>query len=243
MDAVSAIVSGLRARWPDLSRAAHQAWLANTGTRCVVCGWIPDGGTYTEDCNGAIRDSASEKTKALEAGLARITRVMSGDLQECRTCGGLFERTFSGPPAADSLFEVSVSFRRLAPAEAIDLVGRSEWWIHHEIRARQTELAGVGTVSRRPLASVTRTARAIGQVEVFTRRAPTRPYRPISILSYRAGAAEGDANVVASLRESAALLGADAIVMGNTITGPSLPVGPVMAVFTDHRATAIVYED
>lgn len=132
MDRTHAIVDRLNERWPDPSRVAYLAWLSSIGANCPVCGWIGDGEEYHEEYHGPSPYSCSEKARALEAGLDRISMVLGGSLRECRTCGGLFVRIFSGPPAADSLFDVAVWFRRVTPAEAIDLVRRSEWWINRE---------------------------------------------------------------------------------------------------------------
>ena len=70
-----------------------------------------------------------------------------------------------------------------------------------------------------------------------------RPYRPSSVLTYRAGAAEDYGDVVLYMREKAAQLGADGIIMIGSGAGPSVLAGQVIVTMTDFGAIVIVYKD
>ena len=103
--------------------------------------------------------------------------------------------------------------------------------------------AGVSKVRYSPLVNVNRPARSADQVEAFLTQQPSQPYQEIGILSYRAGTAEKYVDIVQYMREKAAQLGADGIIMMASSAGPSIPVGHVIATLTDYRAMAIVYKD
>lgn len=106
-----------------------------------------------------------------------------------------------------------------------------------------TACAGVSKVRYSPLVDVNRPGRSAEQVEAFLTQKPPRPYQEIGILTYRAGTAEEYAAVVQYMREKAAQLGADGIIMMDSSTGPSMPIGYVIATLTDYRAMAIVYKE
>jgi len=72
---------------------------------------------------------------------------------------------------------------------------------------------------------------------------PSRPYQEIGILTYRAGTAEKYINVIEYMREKAAQLGADGIIMMGSNAGPGIPIGRVIATLTDYQAMAIVYKE
>jgi uncharacterized protein YbjQ (UPF0145 family) len=78
-------------------------------------------------------------------------------------------------------------------------------------------------------------------VEVFLTQRPTRAYSEIGILKYRAGTAEKYEDVVRYIRTRAAQVGADAIIMMDSSSGPSIPIGAVIANLTDYKAMAIAY--
>jgi hypothetical protein len=103
--------------------------------------------------------------------------------------------------------------------------------------------AGVGKVRYSPLVNANRAARSAAQVEVFLTQQPSRPYEEIGILTYRAGTAEKYVDVVQYMREKAAQLGSDGIIMMGDSAGPSVPIGSVIATLTDYRAMAIVYKE
>ena len=103
--------------------------------------------------------------------------------------------------------------------------------------------AGVSKVRYSPIVSVERPARSADQVETFLTQQPSRPYEEIGILTYRAGTAEKYVNVVQYMREKAAQLGADGIIMMGSKSGPSMPIGYVIATLTDYQAMAIIYKD
>jgi hypothetical protein len=103
--------------------------------------------------------------------------------------------------------------------------------------------AGVSKVRYSPLINLNRPARSADQVEAFLTQKPPHPYQEIGILTYRAGTAEKYANVVQYMREKAAQLGADGVIMMDSSAGPSMPIGYVIATLTDYRAMAIVYKD
>ena len=103
--------------------------------------------------------------------------------------------------------------------------------------------AGVSKVRYSPIVSVDRPARSADQVETFLTQQPSRPYKEIGILTYRAGTAEKYVNVVQYMRQKAAQLGADGIIMMGSKSGPSMAIGDVIATLTDYQAMAIIYKD
>lgn len=103
--------------------------------------------------------------------------------------------------------------------------------------------AGVDKVQYSPLVNANRPARSADQVEAFLTQQPSRPYEEIGILTYRAGTAEKYVDVVQYMREKAAQLGADGVIMMGASAGPSMPIGYVIATMTDYRAMAIVYKE
>jgi len=103
--------------------------------------------------------------------------------------------------------------------------------------------AGVAKVRYSPLVAINRPARSAEQVDTFLTQQPSRPYEEIGILTYRAGTAEQYVDVVQYMRQKAAQLGADGIIMMGSKSGPSIPVGYVIATMTDYQAMAIVYKD
>ena len=103
--------------------------------------------------------------------------------------------------------------------------------------------AGVGKVHYSSLVAINRPARSAEQVDTFLTQRPSRPYQEIGILTYRAGTAEQYVDVVQYMRQKAAQLGADGIIMMGSKSGPSMPVGYVIATMTDYQAMAIVYKD
>ena len=103
--------------------------------------------------------------------------------------------------------------------------------------------AGVSEVRYSPLAPIDRPARSAEQVDTFLTQQPSRPYQEIGILTYRAGTAEKYVDVVQYIRQKAAQLGADGIIMMGSSAGPSVPIGKVIVTLTDYRAMAILYKD
>src|SRR3972149_2061400 len=80
--------------------------------------------------------------------------------------------------------------------------------------------AGVSEVRYSPLAPIDRPARSAEQVDTFLTQQPSRPYQEIGILTYRAGTAEKYVDVVQYMRQKAAQLGADGIIMMGSSAGP-----------------------
>ena len=103
--------------------------------------------------------------------------------------------------------------------------------------------AGVSKVRYSPIVHVDRPERSADQVDTFLTQQPSRPYQEIGILTYRAGTAEKYVNVVQYMRQKAAQLGADGIIMMGSKSGPSMPIGYVIATLTDYQAMAIIYKD
>jgi hypothetical protein len=103
--------------------------------------------------------------------------------------------------------------------------------------------AGVEKVRYSPLVVVDRPARPPNQVEAFLTQKPSRPYQEIGVLSYRAGTAEQYVDVVQYMREKAAQLGADGVIMMGSNAGPSMIVGHHMiGTMRDFQAMAIIYK-
>ena len=106
-----------------------------------------------------------------------------------------------------------------------------------------TACAGVSKVRYSPLVGGDRAAHSIDQVEAFQTHQPSRHYQEIGVLTYRAGTAEKYVDVVRYMREYAARVGADGIIMMGSNSGPSMAVGNVIGNLTDYRAMAIAYTD
>ena len=103
--------------------------------------------------------------------------------------------------------------------------------------------AGVEKVRYSPLVVVDRPARSPSQVEAFLTQKPSRPYQEIGVLTYRAGTAEKYIDVVQYMREKAAQLGADGVIMMGSSVGPSMLVAPnIIGTMRDFQAMAIVYK-
>ena len=103
--------------------------------------------------------------------------------------------------------------------------------------------AGVSKVRYSPLVPISRPARSVEQVDTFLTQEPSRPYQEIGVLTYRAGTAEKYVDVVQYMRQKAAQLGADGIIMMGAKSGPSVPIGYVIATLTDYQAMAVIYTD
>ena len=103
--------------------------------------------------------------------------------------------------------------------------------------------AGVAKVRYSPLLEVDRLPRAVDEVEAFITQKPDRPYQEMGILTYRAGTAEKYVNVVQYMRGKAAELGADGVIMMGATSGPSMPIGHVIATLKDYQAMAILYKN
>ena len=106
-----------------------------------------------------------------------------------------------------------------------------------------TGCAGVTKVHYSPLANIDRPPRSIDQVAVFITQRPKKPYAEVGVLSYRAGTAEKYTEIVQYMREKAAQLGVDAIIILGSSTGPGMQIGQILANLTDYRAMAIVYTE
>ena len=80
-----------------------------------------------------------------------------------------------------------------------------------------------------PMGSEVRPARALASVEVFQTQRPTRPYRELGVITYRAGTAETFLDAVAKIKIKAAEVGADLIVIGRHGggRGGAVPIGSV----------------
>ncbi len=103
--------------------------------------------------------------------------------------------------------------------------------------------AGTSKVQYSYLLKIKRVPRSVNQVEVFLTQRPTRTYSEMGILKYRAGTAEKYEDIVRYMRTKAAQVGADAIIMMDSSSGPSVPIGAVIVNLTDYRAMAIVYKN
>ncbi len=94
-----------------------------------------------------------------------------------------------------------------------------------------------------PMGSEVRPARALASVEVFQTQRPTRPYRELGVITYRAGTAETLLDAVAKIKIKAAEVGADAVIMLGNTGSASMMIAGNMATLHDYSAMAIAYND
>lgn len=104
-------------------------------------------------------------------------------------------------------------------------------------------VSGPSKVLYEPFSATSYTARDPNQVEVFNTQRPSRPYKELGVLTYRAGTAESYAQVAFYLKIKAAELGADGVIMMGSKPGPSMPIGSVIVTLNDYSAMAIKYSD
>lgn len=84
---------------------------------CAGCGVLGDLYTHNQ----------VDLPPALEAAVPVIARpVMSRRIRECLTCGELFEETWSGPAAADDLFDITTEVLRVSPERVLSLLQLSK---------------------------------------------------------------------------------------------------------------------
>ena len=100
----------------DLIVRLQKRWLAPalvTRGSCAGCGVLGDRYTHTQ----------VGLPPALEAAVPVIARPLrSSRIRECLTCGALFEETWTGPPAADDLFDITTEVLRVSPERVLSLL-------------------------------------------------------------------------------------------------------------------------
>jgi hypothetical protein len=101
--------------------------------------------------------------------------------------------------------------------------------------------SGVSKVKYSPLVEVELKPVDINNVKTFLTTKPNNNYEEIGILTYRAGTAESYVDVVKYLKEKAAVIGADGIIMMGSKSGPSVVFSYGVATLTDYQAMAFVY--
>ena len=94
-----------------------------------------------------------------------------------------------------------------------------------------------------PMGSEVRPARPIASVEVFQTQRPTRPYRELGVVTYRAGTAETLLDATAKIKIKAAEVGADAVIMLGNTGSASMVIAGNIATLHDYSAMAIAYND
>lgn len=105
METIGNLITRLRERWPDPTAVRRDA--------CAGCGVLGDLYTHNQ----------VDLPPALEAAVPAIARpLMSVRVRECRTCGALFQETWSGPAAADDLFDIRTEVLRVSPEQALTLL-------------------------------------------------------------------------------------------------------------------------
>lgn len=94
-----------------------------------------------------------------------------------------------------------------------------------------------------PMGSEVRPAKPVASVEVFQTQRPTRPYRELGVVTYRAGTSESLLDASAKIREKAAEVGADAVIILGTTGSASMMIAGNIATLHDYSAMAIAYND
>jgi hypothetical protein len=94
-----------------------------------------------------------------------------------------------------------------------------------------------------PMGTEVRPARPLASVEVFQTQRPTRPYRELGVVTYRAGTDETLLDAIAKIKVKAAEVGADAVIMLGTTGSASMMIAGNIATLHDFSAMAIAYTD
>lgn len=105
MESTKDLMVRLRERWRDSATI--------TRGNCSGCRVLDDRYTHKK----------VDLPSPLDAAVPVIARpIMSHRIRECLKCGALFEETWSGPPAADDLFDITTEVLRVSPQRVLELL-------------------------------------------------------------------------------------------------------------------------